>query len=54
MAEAIASELMGDQFSAEAFDVEVGDRGFSFDIDLRSCCPNDIARGLSGMVGDLD
>ena len=51
MAEAIASELIGDQSSAEAF--ELGESGFSFDIDLRICCPNDIARGLNGMVGDL-
>ncbi len=54
MADAIASELIGDQSSAEAFEVELGDRGFSLDIDLRICCPNDIARGLSGIVDDLD
>ena len=35
--------MIGDQ-SSDAF--EAGDRGFSFDIDLRSCWPKDIARGL--------
>ena len=51
MAEAIASELMGDQSSAEAFDVDVGESGFSFDMDLRICWPKDIARGL--VTGDF-
>lgn len=29
------------------------DNGFSLDIDLRICCPNDIVRGLTGIPGDL-
>ena len=51
MAEAIASELIGDQ-SSEAFDV--GDKGFSFDIDFRICWPNDMVRGLVGIADDFD
>ncbi len=51
VAEAIASELIGDQSSAEAFDGEVGEKAFSFDIDFRICCPKDMARGL--VTGDL-
>ena len=43
---------MGDQSSAEAF--VVGDSGFSLDMDLRICCPKDIARGLVGITGDLE
>ena len=50
VAEAIASELIGDQ-SSDAF--EAGDKGFSFDIDFRSCWPKDIARGLVAVDGDL-
>ena len=49
VAEFMASELIGDHRSPDAFDV--GDKGFSFDIDLRSCCPKDIVRGL--LTGDL-
>ena len=49
VAEFIASELIGDHRSPDAFDV--GDKGFSFDIDLRICCPKDIARGL--LTGDF-
>lgn len=49
VAEAIASELIGDQ-SSDAFDA--GDKGFSFDIDLRSCWPKDIARGLVADAAD--
>ena len=41
--------MIGDQSVSEGFDV--GDSGFSFDIDLRMCCPNDIVRGL--LTGDF-
>lgn len=49
VAEAMASELIGDQSSPEAFEADAS--GFSLDMDLRICCPNDIARGL--LTGDL-
>ena len=51
VAEAIASEWTGDQPSPDERGFAVGESGFSLDIDLRSCCPKDIVRGL--LTGDL-
>ncbi len=50
VAEAIASGLIGAQ-SSDIF--EAGDKGFSLDIDFRSCWPKDIARGLVAAAGDF-
>lgn len=52
VAEAIASEWTGDQPSVDRLGAG-DDNGFSFDIDFRICCPNDIVRGLTGMPGDF-